>query len=67
MLRRDLGLTKLYNRVNAPGIADSDDRDIARLRQIHVELDRVVMAAYDWDEVPSTTASTPTARWSAGR
>ena len=41
MLRRDLGLTKLYNLVNDP-----DDRrlaldlDVARLRAIHVELRR---------------------------
>ncbi|WP_326740339.1 Eco57I restriction-modification methylase domain-containing protein [Streptomyces sp. NBC_01022] len=52
MLRRDLGLTKLYNMVNAPGISDSADHDIARLREIHVELDRAVMTAYGWDEVP---------------
>ncbi|MFF4427077.1 Eco57I restriction-modification methylase domain-containing protein [Streptomyces sp. NPDC001549] len=52
MLRRGLGLTKLYNLVNTPDVADSADRDVARLRQIHVDLDREVMAAYGWDEVP---------------
>ncbi|MFE2722830.1 Eco57I restriction-modification methylase domain-containing protein [Kitasatospora sp. NPDC059327] len=52
MLRRNLGLTKLYNLVNDPGVANSVDSDIARLRQIHVELDEAVMAAYDWDDVP---------------
>jgi len=52
MLRRDLGLTKLYNLVNDPDIADSADIDVARLRQIHVELDEAVMAAYGWDDVP---------------
>ncbi|MDJ0466036.1 DNA methyltransferase [Streptomyces sp. H27-C3] len=51
MLRRGLGLTKVYNLVNDPGIADSADPDVARLREIHVELDRAVMAAYGWDEV----------------
>ncbi|MFJ6619919.1 Eco57I restriction-modification methylase domain-containing protein [Kitasatospora sp. NPDC091335] len=51
MLRRDLGLTKLYNLVNDPGVADSD-RDVARLRQIHIELDEVVLAAYGWDDIP---------------
>ncbi|MFG1885400.1 Eco57I restriction-modification methylase domain-containing protein [Micromonospora sp. NPDC049102] len=52
MLRRGLGLTKLYNLVNDPGVADGDDADVARLRRIHVELDQAVMAAYDWSEVP---------------
>ena len=52
MLRRNLGLTKLYNLVNDPDISDSADPDVARLREIHVELDRAVMAAYGWDDVP---------------
>ncbi|WP_130796424.1 Eco57I restriction-modification methylase domain-containing protein [Streptomyces otsuchiensis] len=52
MLRRDLGLTKLYNLVNDPAITDAPDPDVARLRQIHVELDHAVMAAYGWDDVP---------------
>jgi hypothetical protein len=51
MLRRDLGLTKLYNLVNDPDTSDAADKDIARLREIHVELDRTVMAAYGWDDV----------------
>ncbi|MDX2611049.1 Eco57I restriction-modification methylase domain-containing protein [Streptomyces stelliscabiei] len=52
MLRRALNLTKLYNLVNAPVISDSADPDVARLRQIHAELDEAVMAAYGWDDVP---------------
>lgn len=52
MLRRNLGLTKLYNLVNDPDITDSADPDVARLRQIHVALDHAVMAAYGWDDVP---------------
>ncbi|MEV7124033.1 Eco57I restriction-modification methylase domain-containing protein [Kitasatospora griseola] len=52
MLRRNLGLTKLYNLVNDPAVSDSADPDVARLREIHVELDRAVMAAYGWDDVP---------------
>lgn len=51
MLRRELGLTKLYNLVNNPGIADASDVDVARLREIHVALDNAVMAAYGWDDV----------------
>ncbi|WP_149182707.1 Eco57I restriction-modification methylase domain-containing protein [Streptomyces sp. TRM49041] len=52
MLRRDLSLTRLYNLVNDPDVADSADADVARLREIHVELDQAVMAAYGWDGVP---------------
>lgn len=52
MLRRDLGLTKLYNMVNDPDITDSADPDVARMRAIHVALDECVMAAYGWDDVP---------------
>ena len=51
MLRRDLGLTKLYNLVNDPGTPDSLDPDVARMRQIHVKLDQAVMDAYGWDDV----------------
>jgi hypothetical protein len=49
MLRRHLGLTDLYNLVNDP---DYMDDDIARMRQIHVELDQAVMDAYGWGDVP---------------
>ncbi|MGP9017545.1 Eco57I restriction-modification methylase domain-containing protein [Streptomyces sp. BR1] len=52
MLRRGFSLTDLYNRINNPAIADSADPDVARLREIHVELDRAVMAAYGWNDVP---------------
>ncbi|MET3161868.1 UNVERIFIED_ORG: methylase of polypeptide subunit release factors [Arthrobacter sp. UYEF10] len=48
---RELGLTKLYNLVNDPGVADASDADVARMREIHVELDHAVMAAYGWDDV----------------
>ena len=51
MLRRDLGLTKLYNLANDSDITDSSDDDIARIRKIHVELDRAVMDAYGWSDV----------------
>lgn len=48
MLRRELGLTKLYNLVNDPGYTD---HDIARMRGIHVNLDQAVMDAYGWGDV----------------
>jgi N-6 DNA Methylase len=49
MLRRDLGLTKLYNLVNDPDI--TADQDVTRMREIHTELDHVVMDAYGWGDV----------------
>lgn len=52
MMRRQLGLTKLYNLVNDPDISDSSDADVARLREIHRHLDETVMAAYGWSDVP---------------
>jgi hypothetical protein len=50
MVRRGLGLTKLYNLVNDPGMMSDPDAD--RIRSIHLELDQEVMAAYGWDDVP---------------
>jgi hypothetical protein len=52
MLRRGLGLTKLYNLVNDPALPDAVDPDVARIRAIHRELDEVVVAAYGWGDVP---------------
>lgn len=51
MLRRQLGLTKLYNLVNDPDITDEADADVARMREIHVALDHAVMGAYGWGDV----------------
>jgi hypothetical protein len=48
MLRRQFGLTKLYNLVNDLDYADDD---IVRMREIHVELDQTVMDAYGWGDV----------------
>jgi type I restriction-modification system DNA methylase subunit len=49
MMRRGLGLTKLYNRINDPSV--SGDEDVDRLRQIHVELDTGVLETYGWSDV----------------
>lgn len=51
MIRRQLGLTALYNLVNDADVASASDLDVARLREIHVELDGAVMAAYGWSDV----------------
>ena len=54
MLRRDLGLTKLYNLVNDPGLEAGTDPDVDRMRAIHVDLDAAVAAAYGWDDLDLT-------------
>lgn len=50
MLRRELGLTALYNLVNDPSV--TNDPDMARVRDIHVETDQAVMEAYGWSDIP---------------
>jgi len=51
MLRRGLGLTKLYNLVNDAELSDAADQDVARMRALHVELDLAVLDAYGWSDV----------------
>jgi methylase of polypeptide subunit release factors len=51
MLRRDLGITDVYNLVNDPGVDATSDRDVGRLRQIHVDIDSAVMASYGWSNI----------------
>ena len=51
MLRRRLGLTTLYNLANDPDVTDSADPDVARMREIHVELDHAVIEAYSWNDI----------------
>jgi hypothetical protein len=48
MLEQQEGLTKTYNRFHDP---DESAADIAKLRQLHVEMDNVVAAAYGWDDL----------------
>src|SRR5208337_5580212 len=48
MLSRQEGLTKTYNRFHDPGETATD---IQRLRDLHVEMDKAVAAAYDWDDL----------------
>ncbi len=49
MLERQQGLTKTYNRFHDP---DEAAADVARLRELHVQMDQAVAAAYGW--TPST-------------
>lgn len=48
MIERDAGLTKIYNRVHSP---DETSADMARLRDLHVNLDRAVAGAYGWEDL----------------
>ena len=48
MLERQEGLTKTYNRFHDP---QETSADIVRLRELHVEMDRAVSAAYGWDDL----------------
>ena len=50
MVRNDDGLTKTYNRFHDPY---EHDPDIERLRELHTDMDRVVLAAYGWEDVPT--------------
>jgi hypothetical protein len=48
MLARQEGLTTTYNRFHD---AAEHSADIGRLRDLHVEMDRAVAAAYGWDDL----------------
>jgi hypothetical protein len=48
MFSRQEGLTKTYNRFHDP---DEAVADIVRLRELHVEMDQAVAAAYGWDDL----------------
>ncbi len=50
MIRNDQGLTKTYNRFHDPY---ESDPEIARLRELHADIDRSVLAAYGWDDIPT--------------
>jgi hypothetical protein len=48
MLARNIGLTKSYNLFHDPGCTDAD---IQRLRELHAEMDRTILACYGWSDV----------------
>ncbi len=50
MVDNDEGMTKTYNRFHDP---DERDVRIARLRDLHAEMDRSVLSAYGWTDIPS--------------
>ena len=51
MLRRGLGLTRLYNLVDDKALVIGSDSDVDALRAIHVELDEAVLNAYGWSDI----------------
>ena len=48
MEKRHEGLTKVYNRLHNP---EESAADIQELRDLHVEVDNAVAAAYGWDDL----------------
>jgi hypothetical protein len=48
MLAREEGLTKIYNRFHNP---KETTEDIRRLRELHIEMDHAVAAAYGWTDL----------------
>ena len=50
MVRNDEGLTKTYNRFHDP---DEDSPDIVVLRELHTAMDRAVLDAYGWSDIPT--------------
>ncbi|HEX4966550.1 MAG TPA: type IIL restriction-modification enzyme MmeI [Thermoanaerobaculia bacterium] len=57
MLDTQQGLTTTYNLLKDP---DCHDPRIEELRQLHEEMDRAVLAAYGWDDIPVPPYGTPT-------
>ena len=50
MVRSDEGLTKTYNRFRDP---NNHEPDIVKLRELHAAMDRAVLDAYGWDDIPT--------------
>ena len=50
MVANDEGMTKTYNRFHDPY---ENDLEIAKLRELHTAMDRAVLDAYGWDDIPT--------------
>lgn len=50
MVRNDEGLTKTYNRFHNPS---NREPDILKLRELHAAMDRAVLDAYGWHDIPT--------------
>lgn len=51
MTARRVGLTSLYGDLNNPELMPSRDPEVARLRQMHRNLDLAVLSAYGWSDL----------------
>ena len=49
MIQKDEGLTKTYNRFHDP---NERDPEIVMLRELHAGMDRAILGAYGWEDVP---------------
>ena len=56
MIRNNEGLTKTYNRFHRP---DERSGEILELRSTHDRIDRAVLDAYGWSDVPTTCEFVP--------
>ena len=50
MIENNEGLTKTYNRFHNP---NEDSPAIAKLRALHADMDRAVLNAYGWQDIPT--------------
>ena len=50
MISNNEGLTKTYNRFHDP---NERQTDILRLRELHAAMDRAVLDAYGWSDIPT--------------
>jgi hypothetical protein len=48
MLNRWIGLTNTYNLFHNP---NCNDPDIVKLRELHAEMDKAILACYGWDDI----------------
>ncbi len=50
MARKDESITETYNRFHDP---DERDPEIVKLRELHAGMDRAVLDAYGWSDIPT--------------
>ena len=50
MVRNDEGMTKTHNRFHDPY---ENDSDIGKLRELHAAMDRAILDAYGWTDIPT--------------
>lgn len=51
LVRRNMGMTALYNLINDPSTADEADADVEKMRRIHESLNEQVLDAYGWSDI----------------